>query len=63
MSGVVFLEGDSTDLRTIEEEDLEFLRNGVNHPNVRKFMGNRKPQNLENQEEFLKKSFVMMIFT
>lgn len=52
MSGVVFLEGENTDLRTIEKEDLEFLRNGVNHPNVRKFMGNREPQNLEKQEEF-----------
>lgn len=52
MSGVVFLEGENTDLRTIEEEDLEFLRNGVNHPDVRVFMGNREPQNLDNQEEF-----------
>jgi RimJ/RimL family protein N-acetyltransferase len=52
MTGPVFLHGESTDLRTIEEEDLEFLRNGVNHPGVRIYMGNRAPQNLDNQEEF-----------
>lgn len=52
MAGPTFLESDETDLRTIEEEDLEFLRNGVNHPDVRVYMGNREPQNLDNQEEF-----------
>lgn len=55
MTGAVFLEGENTDLRTIEEEDLEFLRNGVNHPDVRVFMGNREPQNLDNQKEFFEK--------
>lgn len=55
MSGVVFLEGENTDLRTIEAEDIEFLRNGVNHPDVRVFMGNREPQNLDNQQEFFEK--------
>lgn len=52
MAGSVFLEGEKVNLRTIEEDDLEFLRNGVNHPDVRVYMGNRRPQNLENQQEF-----------
>jgi RimJ/RimL family protein N-acetyltransferase len=52
MSGTVFLEGDSINLRTIEEDDIEFLRDGVNHPDVRVYMGKRRPQNLENEEEF-----------
>ncbi|MFB6208929.1 MAG: GNAT family N-acetyltransferase [Candidatus Nanohaloarchaea archaeon] len=52
MPGAVFLEGDKVNLRTVEEEDLEFLRNGVNHPEVRVYMGNRKPQNLEDEREF-----------
>ena len=47
MSETVFHKGDKITLRTIEEEDLEFLRNGINHPSVRVFMGNRRPQNLE----------------
>ncbi|MFB6159504.1 MAG: GNAT family N-acetyltransferase [Candidatus Nanohalobium sp.] len=52
MAGTVFLEGEKINLRTIEEEDIEFLRDGVNHPEVRVYMGNRKPQNYENEEEF-----------
>ena len=46
------MEGEKTDLRSVEEEDIEFLRNGVNHPDVRVYMGNRKPQNLESEGEF-----------
>lgn len=52
MPGAVFLEGEEINLRTIEEEDIEFLRDGVNHPEVRVYMGNRRPQNYENEEEF-----------
>lgn len=52
MPGTVFLEGEKVELRTIEEEDLEFLRDGVNHPDVRVHMGNRTPQNLENERDF-----------
>jgi RimJ/RimL family protein N-acetyltransferase len=53
MPGPVFLEGEKVDLRTVEEEDIEFLRNGVNHPEVRKYMGNKRPQNIETQKEFI----------
>ncbi len=52
MPGQTFLEGDRISLRTVEKEDIEFLRDGVNHPEVRKHMGNTGPQNLESEEEF-----------
>ena len=52
MPGTVFLEGKNVELRTIEEEDIEFFRDGVNHPEVRVHMGNTRPQNLEDEEEF-----------
>lgn len=52
MPGEVFLEGSEVELRTVEKEDKEFLRDGVNHPEVRKHMGNSRPQNMESEEEF-----------
>ncbi|MFB6099900.1 MAG: GNAT family N-acetyltransferase [Candidatus Nanohalobium sp.] len=53
MPGSKFLEGDKVNLRTIEEEDAEFLRDGVNHPEVRVWMGNTRPQNLEDEKGFI----------
>ncbi|AOV95470.1 hypothetical protein AQV86_03815 [Nanohaloarchaea archaeon SG9] len=53
MPGKMFIEGEDVNLRTIEEEDAQFLRNGVNHPEVRIHMGNRRPQNLENEKDFI----------
>lgn len=52
MPGTVFLEGEKVELRTVEKEDIEFLRDGVNHPEVRRHMGNTRPQNLESEEDF-----------
>lgn len=52
MPGTVFIEGDTVELRTVEKEDIEFLRDGVNHPEVRVHMGNTRPQNLESEEAF-----------
>lgn len=52
MPGTVFLEGEKINLRTIEEEDVEFLRDGVNHPEVRVHIGSRKPQNMESEKGF-----------
>ena len=52
MPGTVFLDGESIELRTIEKEDIEFLRDGVNHPEVRVHMGNTRPQNLEKEQDF-----------
>ena len=54
MPGAIFLEGDKVNLRTVEEEDLEFLRNNVNHPEVRTFLTTRKPVNMEQEKEFFK---------
>lgn len=52
MAGAIFLEGDKTNLRTIEEEDLEFLRDGINNPEIREYLTARKPVNLEQEKEF-----------
>ncbi|MFB6131740.1 MAG: GNAT family N-acetyltransferase [Salinigranum sp.] len=41
-----FLTGDLVTLRTIEEEDLPFVRDGVNHPAVRRPIGQKLPTNL-----------------
>lgn len=50
MPGAVFLEGDEINLRTIEEEDLEFIRDTYNHPDIRDQMSHREPVNLQQQE-------------
>jgi len=52
MSGPVFIDGDRIDLRTVEEEDIEFLVRGVNHPDVRRYISVfRLPQNTERYGE------------
>ncbi|WP_254546364.1 GNAT family N-acetyltransferase [Halomarina pelagica] len=38
MPGPTFIECDRIELKTIEEEDLPFLREGVNHPDVRRYI-------------------------
>lgn len=49
MTGQTFIECDRLDLRTVEEEDIEFLQRGVNHPKVRRYVSVfRTPAN-ENQ--------------
>jgi RimJ/RimL family protein N-acetyltransferase len=53
MPGAIFLEGEKVNLRTIEEEDAEFLKHGVNHPEVRVWMSNTRPQNLQQEKEFV----------
>lgn len=51
MPGPVFIDGDSIDLRTVEEEDIEFFVRGVNHPDVRRYISVfRLPQNTERYE-------------
>lgn len=54
MPGAIFLEGEKVNLRTVEEEDLEFIRNTYNHPEVRNSINSRKPANLEQEKEFFK---------
>ena len=52
MPGALFLEGEKINLRTIEEEDLEFLRDNINSPNIRTFLTVRKPQNMRQEQSF-----------
>lgn len=52
MPGTVFLRGDDVTLRTIEEEDLEFLRDGINDPDVRDGLTATRPVNAEQEREF-----------
>ena len=51
MSRSVFIEGDSVDLRTIEEDDIEFLQESINHPAVRQYAGGDLPYNRQRYEE------------
>jgi|APHM01.1.fsa_nt_gi Acetyltransferases, including N-acetylases of ribosomal proteins len=43
MSGAVFLEGETCNLRTLEKEDAEFLRNLNHNPKIRQYLG-RTPE-------------------
>lgn len=52
MPGAVYLDGDDVTLRTIEEEDLAFLRDTINAPRVREYLGTRPPINLAQEREF-----------
>jgi len=52
MPGAVFLRGDDVTLRTIEEEDLEFLRDNVNDPDVREGLTTAFPLNAEQEREY-----------
>jgi RimJ/RimL family protein N-acetyltransferase len=52
MPGAAFLEGEKVNLRTIEEEDIEFLNQGINNSDVRIYLTVNKPQNLSQQKEF-----------
>lgn len=53
MPGAVFASGDRVELRTLEEGDYEALRDVSNHLDVRRFIGFRRPLNLEQQRSFL----------
>jgi RimJ/RimL family protein N-acetyltransferase len=52
MPGAVFLRGDEITLRTIEEEDVEFLRDAINLPEVRQGLTTAYPLNAEQEREF-----------
>ncbi len=52
MPGAVFLEGEDVNLRTVEEEDLEFIRDAFNHLEVRTFLDHEGPANLEQEQDF-----------
>ncbi|SDR26052.1 GNAT family N-acetyltransferase [Natronobacterium texcoconense] len=52
MPDSTFLPGDRVDLRPIEEDDLEFLRDAINDPQVWRPIGGSHPLNLEQEREF-----------
>lgn len=52
MPGAIFIEGDKVNLRTIEEEDIEFLRDNINRKEIRTHLTARKPVNLNQEKEF-----------
>lgn len=52
MPGAVFLEGEKVDLRTVEEEDVQFLQENINKPEIRKNLTVRKPVNMKQQQDF-----------
>jgi RimJ/RimL family protein N-acetyltransferase len=56
MPGPAFLEGESVDLRTFEEEDVEFLRDTVNDARVWKSLGGQvTPTSLAMERRFFEK--------
>lgn len=52
MPGPVFIPGDSVDLHTIEEEDLDFLQESVNDPQVWRRIGRTRPVNGQQERDF-----------
>lgn len=52
MPGPVFIPGDTVDLHTIEEADLEFLQRNVNDPRVWRRIGSADPVNAQQEREF-----------
>ena len=51
MPGPVFIEGDGVELCTVEREDIEFLQQGMNHPDVRRYAGGDVPHNRQRYED------------
>ncbi|WP_435333153.1 GNAT family N-acetyltransferase [Haloarchaeobius sp. TZWWS8] len=52
MPGATFLSGESVDLRTIEKDDLEFVRDTVNDPAVRRNLASSVPCNMAMEDWF-----------
>lgn len=52
MPGPLFREGETVELRTVEEEDLEFLQQVVNDPAVRAGLGSSEPINGHEEREW-----------
>lgn len=54
MPGVVFLVGDTVELRTIEEEDVDFLQRTINDPRVRTTLAPVGPKNRTQEREWIR---------
>ena len=55
MTGSVFLRSDDIELRTIEEEDIEWMRENINDPDIRRYTTMRYPINYEQEKEWFEK--------
>lgn len=53
MSGAVFLETERLDLRSAEDQDLEFLRELKNRPEIRRYHPELYPRNREQIQQWL----------
>lgn len=53
MESDIFIKGERIDLRTVEKEDIPFLKRNINDPKVRKDLGQYKPYNRKKEEEFV----------
>ena len=56
MPGPVFIDGDRVELRTVEEEDLDFLQELINDPAIRRSLVNRSPINGQQEQEWFEES-------
>lgn len=52
MPGPVFLRGETVELRTIEQTDLEFLQKRINDPRVWRGLGMNTPINAKQEEDY-----------
>ncbi|MFB6081696.1 MAG: GNAT family N-acetyltransferase [Halanaeroarchaeum sp.] len=52
MPGPAFIVGDEVALHTIEEEDVPFLQESINHPEVRRYLANSQPYNGVQEREW-----------
>lgn len=52
MPGPIFLEGEQVALRTIEEDDLEYLQEQINDPQVWRAIGRDRPVNADQEQSF-----------
>ncbi|MFD1512174.1 GNAT family N-acetyltransferase [Halomarina rubra] len=50
--GPLFLAGDRVELRTVEEDDLDFLQECTNRPDVRQNLGSSRPTNGHAEREW-----------
>lgn len=53
MPGPVFLDGETIELRTIEEEDIDFLQRTINDPRVRTTLAPVRPKNRTEQRDWI----------
>ena len=53
MESDIFIKGERLDLRTVEKDDIPFLKKNINDPEVRKDLGQHTPYNQDKEEEFV----------